>query len=130
MVFGTFDVFHKGHESFLNQAKKHGDYLIVVIARDRTVLTVKRRKTENKEQDRLRILKSSGLVDKAVLGNLGDKYLVIKIYKPDVICLGYDQKNFVGDLKKKLREFGFDKTSVVRLKSYYPRKYKSSRIRR
>jgi len=35
MVFGTFDIFHPGHRSFLNQAKKYGNYLIVVVARDK-----------------------------------------------------------------------------------------------
>ena len=41
MVFGTFDIFHKGHENFLKQAKKLGDCLTVVVARDETVLKFK-----------------------------------------------------------------------------------------
>lgn len=72
------------------------------------------------------VLKKNGLADKVVLGSLGDKYVIIEKYKPDVIALGYDQNIFVSELKKKLKEFGLDKTRLVRLKSYYPKKYKSS----
>lgn len=130
MVFGTFDIFHKGHVNFLKQARKHGDYLIAVIARDKTVFLVKRQKTRNKEQERLKNLENSDLADKVVLGNLKDKYAVIRKYQPDVICLGYDQKNFVENLEKKIVEFKLDKTRVVRLKSYYSDKYKTSILKK
>jgi cytidyltransferase-like protein len=129
MVFGTFDIFHKGHENFLKQARRKGDFVIAVVARDKTVLDVKKQKSVNSEQKRLRILKNSGLADKVILGSLSDKYLTIKRYKPDVICLGYDQKAFIADLAKKLKEVHLDKTEIIRLKSYYPNKYKSSKLR-
>lgn len=130
MVFGTFDIFHKGHEYFLQQAQKQGDYLMVVVARDKTVLNIKKQKTANNEQKRLKILSNSKFVDEAVWGSLGDKYAVIKKYKPDVICLGYDQKAFTQDLKNKLKEFGLDGTKIIRIESYHPEKFKSSKLRR
>lgn len=34
MVFGVFDGLHPGHRAFLRQARKKGDKLIVVVARD------------------------------------------------------------------------------------------------
>jgi cytidyltransferase-like protein len=129
MVFGTFDIFHKGHENFLKQARRKGDFVIAVVARDKTVFGVKKQRTANSEQERSKALKESGLADEVILGSLGDKYLVIKKYKPDVICLGYDQKAFTTDLAKKLKEFGLDKTATIRLKSYHPNKYKSSKLR-
>ncbi|MBU2028668.1 adenylyltransferase/cytidyltransferase family protein [Patescibacteria group bacterium] len=126
MVFGTFDVFHKGHKSFLKQARRKDDFLTVVVARDETVAKIKKQKTKNKEQKRKRILENSQLADKVILGSLGDKYAVIKKYQPDIICLGYDQKAFVDKLKDKLVGFKLDKTHIIKLKSYYPKKYKSS----
>jgi len=36
MAAGTFDLLHPGHIDFLKQAKKEGDYLIIVIATDET----------------------------------------------------------------------------------------------
>jgi len=126
MVFGTFDIFHKGHESFLKQARQEGDFLIVVIARDKTVAKIKKQKPRNQEQKRKRILENSHLADKVTLGNLGDKYAIIKKYQPDIICLGYDQKTYVDKLKDKLKQFGLEKTQIKKLKPLHPEKYKSS----
>lgn len=130
MAFGTFDVFHKGHENFLKQAKKLGDYLIIVVARDKTVKHIKKQYPRNKEWERVRTLLESRMADEVVLGALKDKYEIIKKYKPDVIALGYDQEAFVDKLREKLLEYGLTKTKIVRLKPFHPERYKSSKIRR
>ena len=127
MVFGTFDIFHQGHENFLKQAKGEGDYLVAVIARDKTVLEVKGKKARSSENDRLKRVLESGLVDRAVLGCLDDKYKIINKLKPDIVCLGYDQNSFTKNLAEKLKEFKLN-TKVVRLKSYKPEQYKSSKL--
>lgn len=129
MVFGTFDIFHPGHRSFLKQAKKYGDYLIIIVARDETVVRVKEQGTINNERKRLSIVRKSELADKVVLGGLGDKYEVIKKYKPDIICLGYDQKYFIDKLKYKLEELGLSDTKIIRMKAHKPEIYKSSKLK-
>jgi FAD synthetase len=126
MVFGTFDIFHQGHKSLLGQAHRHGDFIVAVVARDKTVKLVKKKEPRNKEQKRVKILRESKMANLVVFGGLKDKYAVIKKYQPKVICLGYDQKVSMKELKKKLLEFGLDETKIIRLKSYYPKKYKSS----
>lgn len=128
MVFGTFDIFHPGHKNFLKQAKSFGDYLTVVIARDETVSMVKKQKPLNAEKKRLLVVKNSKLADKVILGGLKSKYAIIEKYKPDVICLGYDQKFFINNLKNGLAEAGLVKTKIKRLKSYHPEIYKSSKL--
>jgi len=129
MAFGTFDIFHKGHGYFLRQAKKHGDYLVVVVARDVTVKENKEEDPMNGEYERVTGVRKSGLADRVLLGSVEDKYALIQEYKPDVICLGYDQKFFVEKLQEKLAEFGLGKTEIIRLKSYKPEIYKSSIIK-
>lgn len=129
LVFGTFDIFHKGHRDFLKQARGYGDFLRVVVARDETVLVVKKQYPVNSEQERLKIIAESELADEVVLGSLHDKYAVIKEYEPNVICLGYDQQFFIKDLKKKLKEFELNKIKIIRLKSFQPEIYKSSLLR-
>lgn len=129
MVFGTFDILHKGHLNFFQQAKKHGDYLIVSIARDDTIRQVKGRKPHHSEKTRLKQIKKLGIVDKSILGMKRDKYKNIEKYKPDIICLGYDQVSFVDKLKQELKKRKL-KTKVIRLKPYKTHKYKSSKLRR
>lgn len=128
IVFGTFDMIHPGHRNFLRQARKYGEYLIVVVARDKTVQKVKK-KTADSERKRLKNMKDSRLADKVILGSLIDKYAAIKKYRPDTICLGYDQKYFIGGLKKELERANLKKTKIIRLKPYKPEIYKTSKLR-
>lgn len=121
MVFGTFDIIHPGHRNLFKQAREYGDYLIVVAARDKTVLKVKGKLPVNNEKIRLDNIIKSNLADKAVLGDLKDKYKKIKDLKPDIVCLGYDQKYFIGGLSNL-------NIKIVKLKSYKPNIYKSSKI--
>lgn len=128
MVFGTFDVFHAGHEYFLREAKKLGDYLIVIIARDNTVKNVKGQLPKHDERERLNTIKETGYADKVILGNEDDKYKVIRKYKPDIIALGYDQFVFTYALNKIIIDENLD-TEIVRLEPYEPSMYKSSLIK-
>lgn len=129
IVFGTFDIFHEGHKDFFRQAREFGEYIIVVIARDKNVLKIKGRLPENNEIARQQKISESKLADIVVLGDLDDKYKVIQEQKPDVICLGYDQRASEKELKEKLIEFGLNKTQIIRLKSFHPEIYKSSKLR-
>jgi FAD synthetase len=128
MVFGTFDVFHLGHEYFLKQAKALGDYLIAVIARDKTVKKVKGEYPQHNEKLRMENVKNSGIPDKVVLGNFDDKYKIIKKLKPKIIALGYDQFVFTYKLNKMIIDEKMD-TEIIRLESFEPNLYKSSFIK-
>lgn len=129
LAFGTFDHFHAGHEAYLKQAKALGDFLVVIIARDTTVQSIKGKKSDQTEKERRTNVLDSGLADKAVLGEHGDKYEVIRRHKPDVIALGYDQFAFTFRLKKFLIDNKFD-TRIVRLEAYHPAVYKTSLLRK
>lgn len=128
MIFGTFDYFHAGHEYVVRKAKEHGDYLIAVIARDITVEKIKGNAPDHPEKERLNVLKQHEMVDKAVLGNLKDKHKVVLKHKPHIIVLGYDQFVFTQTLNKLIIEHGLD-TEIVRLESYKPEIFKSSKIK-
>lgn len=128
IAFGTFDLLHPGHKHFLRQAKKYGDYLIVIIARDRTVKTVKGKLPYHGEKQRQKRVLSLNLADKVALGDLTDKYKAIKKYRPDIIGLGYDQKYFVDELKSLMEKIKL-KTKIIRLKPFRPHRYKTSIIK-
>lgn len=129
MAFGTFDNLHPGHLSYFSQAGKFGDELIVIVGRDKNVLAIKKRLPQETETRRRRkvnqALKELKIEGKAVLGNLKNRWLVLKKYRPDVICLGYDQQANIAQLKSEIAKFRLF-CKIKRLKPYHPEKYKSS----
>lgn len=132
LAFGTFDNLHPGHLSYFFQAGKFGDELIVIIARDKNVLVIKKRWPQENEQIRRRkvtqALKELKIAGKAVLGSRQNRWLVLKKYRPGVICLGYDQKVDLPQLKSEIAKFRFC-CKIKRLKPFHPEKYKSSYCR-
>ncbi|MBT5016475.1 adenylyltransferase/cytidyltransferase family protein [Candidatus Peregrinibacteria bacterium] len=129
IAFGTFDYLHAGHENYLKKAAELGDQLIVVIARDRTANSIRGKYPDHKEKKRLATVKALPFVTKAVLGDLEDKYKVLKKHKPDIIALGYDQFVFTQQLSKILIGLKLN-SKITRLKPYKPEMYKSSLIRK
>jgi len=129
MVFGTFDVLHKGHLSFFKQARElsKNPYLIVSVARDVNVKKIKGHKPKNSERKRLAVVKSSRYVNKVVLGGLKDHIAHIIQQKPEIIALGYDQKAYTKHLGRDLTKKGLN-VKIKRLKAFKPSIYKSSKI--
>ena len=126
MIFGTFDGLHPGHIDFFKQAKNFikNSFLIVSIARDKNVKRIKGEYPIRNERERMILVKKSKLADKVVLAGKV-KYLphILK-EKIDIIALGYDQKAYVQELKKDLKNKGIF-VKIVRLKSHKEKIYKN-----
>jgi FAD synthetase len=121
---GTFDHLHPGHEAFLRQAAALGDELYVVVARDENVVRFKGRPPEQGEEDRRRAVESLGLARQVRLGNPGaDLLQVVAEIAPDIIALGYDQREPAG-----LRD-AFPRCCIAVLEAHHPERYKSSLFR-
>lgn len=134
MAFGSFDLLHPGHLHYLSKAARLGDRLIVVVARDSSIKAIKGRAPVLNQRDRLRLVGSLRIVDRAVLGNRirkhGDMYRIIRQQRPSVVAFGYDQRVDLQKLRLWLRENGI-KAKVVRIRSSLrPRVYKSSKMRK
>ena len=127
MVFGTFDLLHEGHKDFFIQAKKHGDFLIVVVARDSSVLKMKGILPHHNELERIAAIRKIPFVDKAVLGYETDFYQVIEENKPHVLCFGYDQNKLNVEQELKKRKINAE---IFTLSSFAPEKFKSSILRK
>lgn len=130
MLFGAFDGLHPGHMDFFKQAKKMGNYLIVSVGLDENVKKIKGKKPLFSQNERLNLVSSLKIVDEAVLGSKTDFYQHIKKYKPDLICLGYDQWAKVDEVQTELKKVGLADTKVVRLEPYKQDIAKSTVLKR
>ncbi|ADD08556.1 adenylyltransferase/cytidyltransferase family protein [Candidatus Aciduliprofundum boonei] len=116
MATGVFDILHPGHVLFLREARKLGDELVVVVARDSTVERLKHKPIMNEDIRRF-MVESLKPVDRAVLGHKDDMYKTVEDVRPDIIVLGYDQKFDEKEIEEECRKRGI-KVKVVRLKKY------------
>ncbi len=108
LASGVFDLLHLGHVKFLEDAKKAGGRnaeLLVIVARDKTVEKTKGRKPIMPESQRRALVESLKVVDEAVLGledfDIGD---VIDKVRPDIIALGYDQREMELQVREYIRK--------------------------
>ena len=129
MAFGSFDVLHKGHEHYLEEARSYGDYLIVVVARDENILRFKGKKPKHDEIYRLDQVRNLDFVDAVVLGDKDDIFKVLEDYNPDIICLGYDQKTINEEKLRQEMETRGIKAEIIKAKPFKPEIYKSSKIK-
>ncbi|MBU1177719.1 adenylyltransferase/cytidyltransferase family protein [Patescibacteria group bacterium] len=128
MVFGTFDILHLGHLDFFRQAKEHGDQLTVVVAHDETVKTIKGEYPIHKQTERMAEIEKQGIVDEVIAAQSGgDKLQIIRERQPAIICLGYDQRKFVGELERYIKGSN-QNIKIIRARSYKPEIYKSSKL--
>jgi FAD synthetase len=114
MATGVFDIIHLGHLHYLEESKRLGDELVVVVATDNTV---RKRKHEPITPEKMRVELVSSLkpVDKALLGKeSGDIFEIVRELKPDIITIGYDQPFNERELEKEMLNRGL-KVKVVRM---------------
>ena len=116
MAAGVFDILHLGHIHYLNEAKKLGDRLVVVVACDETV---RRHKHEPlmKEDMRAEMVATLKPVDEVVVGHPDDKFFTVEQVDPDIIALGYDQTHEEGAIEEELKRRGI-RAEVVRMEHY------------
>ena len=129
LATGAFDLLHSGHVRFLEASKRRGGAgakLIVVVARDKTVLNRKGRMPILPEDQRRELVGSLRMVDKAILGHTHlDLLGVLREVRPDIISVGYDQKQIKASVEKLLREQGLP-VRLVQIPKFGPSGLNSS----
>ena len=129
LATGAFDLLHLGHVRFLEASNRRGGpgaKLIVVVARDKTVLNRKGRMPILPEDQRRELVGSLRVVDKAILGHTRlDLLGVLREVRPDIISVGYDQKQIKASVEKLLREQDLH-VRVVQIPKFGPNGLNSS----
>ncbi len=125
MATGVFDILHLGHVHFLTEARRLGDELVVVVARDSVAERMKRLPTVP-EKVRLSMVQALKPVDSAILGLEGDIYDILSLVKPDIVALGYDQDFDDAKIVEEGRVRGVE-LKVVRISKYAGTEFNGTR---
>ncbi len=92
ITYGTFDLFHYGHENILKSARKLGDFLIVGLSTDE-FNRIKGKEAYDSFETRYEKLINSGLVDMIIPeDNWEQKINDIKKYNVSIFVMGSDWK--------------------------------------
>lgn len=118
-VFGTFDVFHLGHQFVLSQACLRGT-VFVTVAQDATVLKIKGSLPRHSLPVRMAAIQAAFPAVKVIAGSTHNYLESITSHQPDLILLGYDQNLPPGITAADLQ------VPVERLPAFMPETYKSS----
>ena len=101
---GCFDLLHVGHVTYLEQARKLGDALVVGLNTDRSVRGLKgASRPVIGEEDRARVLAALESVDAVVLFDDDTPLDLIRALRPDVLVKGddYSEDQVVGAVEVK-----------------------------
>ena len=88
---GCFDILHKGHIKYLNEARELGDYLIVGLNSDRSVTQIKGpERPINNQRFRSEKLLALNSVDDVIIFNEETPENLIDELQPDILVKGGD----------------------------------------
>jgi len=126
-IFGVFDGIHEGHLFFINEAKKLGNHLVAIVARDNIVKELKGKSPKYNEAERVNELLKINDIDLVLLGDPKiETYYVLKEVKPNIVYLGYDQKALLDNLNKVIKNGDLSEMEVICGKPYNPEIFHSS----
>ncbi|OGQ98970.1 MAG: hypothetical protein A2505_05075 [Deltaproteobacteria bacterium RIFOXYD12_FULL_55_16] len=89
---GCFDILHQGHVTYLEQARREGDCLVVGVNSDASVRALGKGddRPVNHEQSRARIIAALGCVDHVLIFSEETPFRLITTLRPEVLVKGGD----------------------------------------
>lgn len=124
---GCFDVLHRGHVNYLNEAKRLGDVLIVAINSDDSVARLKGAdRPVNGVADRAAVLAGLSCVDHLTIFDEDTPATLLSRLRPDIYAKGGDHRAELLTEARVVDEYGGE----VRILSYLPDRSTSAMIER
>lgn len=114
ITYGTYDLFHYGHQRLLERAKALGDYLIVGVTAEDFDKARGKINVEQSLMERIEAVKRTGLADEVIVEEYeGQKIDDIQRYDVDIFAIGSDWVGVFDYLKEYCEVVYLDRTLGV-----------------
>lgn len=114
ITYGTYDLFHYGHQRLLERAKALGDYLIVGVTSDSFDLTRGKINAQQSLMERIESVRATGLADEIIVEEYeGQKIDDIRRYGVDIFTVGSDWNGKFDYLNEYCKVVYLDRTEGV-----------------
>lgn len=114
ITYGTYDLFHYGHQRLLERAKALGDYLIVGVTADGFDRARGKINVQQSLMERMEAVKATGIADEVIVEEYeGQKIDDIMRYGIDIFAIGSDWKGYFDYLKEYCQVVYLERTAGV-----------------
>ena len=114
ITYGTYDLFHYGHQRLLERAKALGDYLIVGVTTDGFDRARGKINVQQSLMERMEAVKATGIADEVIVEEYeGQKIDDIMRYGVDIFAIGSDWEGYFDYLKEYCQVVYLERTAGV-----------------
>ena len=114
ITYGTYDLFHYGHQRLLERAKALGDYLIVGVTADGFDRARGKINVQQSLMERMEAVKATGIADEVIVEEYeGQKIDDIMRYGVDIFAIGSDWEGYFDYLKDYCQVVYLERTAGV-----------------
>lgn len=114
ITYGTYDLFHYGHQRLLERAKALGDYLIVGVTADGFDRARGKINVQQSLMERMEAVKATGIADEVIVEEYeGQKIDDILRYGVDIFAIGSDWEGYFDYLKEYCQVIYLERTAGV-----------------
>lgn len=114
ITYGTYDLFHFGHQRLLERAKALGDYLIVGVTADGFDRARGKINVQQSLMERMEAVKATGIADEVIVEEYeGQKIDDIMRYGVDIFAIGSDWVGYFDYLKEYCQVVYLERTAGV-----------------
>ena len=114
ITYGTYDLFHFGHQRLLERAKALGDYLIVGVTADGFDRARGKINVQQSLMERMEAVKATGIADEVIVEEYeGQKIDDIMRYGVDIFAIGSDWKGYFDYLNEYCQVVYLERTAGV-----------------
>lgn len=114
ITYGTYDLFHFGHQRLLERAKALGDYLIVGVTADGFDRARGKINVQQSLMERMEAVKATGIANEVIVEEYeGQKIDDIMRYGVDIFAIGSDWKGYFDYLNEYCQVVYLERTAGV-----------------